>query len=263
MNRSRNSCELRGAHVVVTGAASGVGAALAHRLSAAGTNLTLLDRADLGELTHGLGARGVRVDLSRPAELEGLIARIEAEGGPIDLLINNAGLAHVAPFVDQKSGGICDQIHTNLLAPLELTHQVLPGMLGRGTGGIVMVSSLASEISIRNSSTYVATKAGLSAFTLNLQRELARTPIRTMLMILGEVDSPMGAAVRRDPTLAAMANRLGKLGPPLEPDRIARDCIKAFRDGKQALVLPPAARPLFELRQLPNRVTDLAMIGIN
>jgi uncharacterized protein len=254
---------LRDQHAVVTGASRGVGAALAREFAAEGARVTLLARsqAAIDELAREIGGHAISADLAEPGELPATVKQIEHQGGPIDVLVNNAALGHVAEFINQSPESVTAHVHTNLLAPMQLCKVVLPGMLDRGHGSLVTISSLSSEISIRNMSSYVATKAGLTAFTLNLQRELRRAPIHTMLVVLGEVDTDMVAEGRNDPVLATIADRIGSMGS-MTPEHVAHKVVIGYRSGRSTLVLPPTARPLFELRQLPNRIFDVVTRNI-
>ena len=226
--------------------------------AAAGAWVSLLARSrELVEKVAGeVGGQGYPVDLATTAELPGVLARVERHVGPVDVLVNNAVLGEVRPFVDQSADSVTDHVNVNLLAPMQLSKLVLPGMLQRSTGGLITISSLSSEISIRNMTAYTATKAGLTAFALNLQRELSRAPVRTMLVVLGEVQTDMVTQGREDPVLAAIADRLGSMGS-MTPDRVAHDIVTGYQRGRTTHVLPPAARPIFEYRQLPNRIFDV------
>jgi short-subunit dehydrogenase len=248
---------------VVTGASRGIGAALAREFADRGARLTLLARSegDVKAVAAEVDGAPLPVDLSAPAELHGLVDRIEELSGPVDLLVHNAALGEVAEFRLQAPGSVAAHVNTNLLAPMEVCHQYLPRALARGAGGIVTISSLSSEISIRNMASYVGTKAGLTSFTLTLQRELRATPVRTLLVILGEERTQMVETGRNDQVLAAIADRIGSMGS-MEPEFVARNVVTAVERDKRTLVLPRAAWPLFGLRQLPNRLFDLAIRGI-
>jgi short-subunit dehydrogenase len=170
-------------------------------------------------------------------------------------------VGEAGPFVAQTAERMARHLQTNLHAPLELTRQVLPGMLERGRGTIAAVSSISGELAFRNVATYSASKAGLSQFVVDLRRELGRTPVRTLLVILGEVETQMIQEGRADPVLAAVARRLSKL-KSLDPADVAAATLDAVERGRRTLVMPPLLRPAYAMRQFPNRFTDLAMAGI-
>jgi len=127
---------LLGAHVVVTGASRGIGAALAGELAGRGARVTLVARSEmpLKALAAEIGGVAVVADLADPSHLDGLVARIEAGAGPVDVLINNAAVAVVNRLVDQSADDIRQSFALNCVAPAELCRQVLPGMLARGRG---------------------------------------------------------------------------------------------------------------------------------
>jgi NAD(P)-dependent dehydrogenase (short-subunit alcohol dehydrogenase family) len=139
--------ELAGAHVLVTGGSRGIGRALAEALADAGSRISLVARssASVADAARGFGGVGVGVDLSDEEQLFGLVGRIESAAGPIDVLVNNAGVEIHQHLADQSAADVRAALTTNLLSPVELTRQALPGMLARGSGHIVNVSSLAGS----------------------------------------------------------------------------------------------------------------------
>ena len=176
--------QLRGATALVTGASGGLGEHLARRLAREGMNLALVARrADaLQAIAADLRGPGVRVepvpaDLSDLAGLPGVVERAEAAVGPIDLLINNAGVENVAAFTALTAEELESMVTVNLTAPMLLTHQLLPGMLSRGLGHVVFVSSVAGKLGPPFNEPYAATKAGLVGLNQSLRQEYAGTPV--------------------------------------------------------------------------------------
>jgi short-subunit dehydrogenase len=216
----------------------------------------------LDALAGETGATAVRLDLAGNERMDEAIAAIEDRQGPVDLLVNNAALGDVAPFVELPHDASRRHINTNLVAPMEMTRQVLPGMLERGRGMIVNIVSVAGEMASRNAAPYAASKAGLSMFTSYLQRELRRTPVTPMLVMLGEVDTPMLDQVHADPVMNAVAKRVGKLRAQT-PVEVATKLVAAVENDRRILVIPPAARPILALRHIPTWLMDLAMIGVD
>jgi len=145
---------------------------------------------------------------------------------------------------------------------MEMTRQVLPGMIERGRGTIVNVCSVAGEIATRNATPYGASKAGLSMFTSYLQRELRKSPVNAMLLVLGEVDTAILGQVRADPVMNRVAKRAGKMRA-LTPQQVATRLAGAIERDRRILVLPPAARPIVSVRHIPSLLMDLAMIGVD
>ncbi len=139
--------KLTGAHVLITGASRGIGEGLAREFAAAGSRVTLVARsARIESLAGELGGVALRADLTDPDQLSGLVAGAEAQQGPVDVLVNNAGLVRVGALMDMEWADVADTVRPDLLAPIELCRQALPGMIERGRGHVVNISSTAGPI---------------------------------------------------------------------------------------------------------------------
>jgi uncharacterized protein len=164
--------ELNGSTVLLTGATGGLGQAIARALDAAGARVLLSGRrADLLEEIRGRLGDGAA---SLPADLaeRGAAADLARRAGAVDVLVANAGL----PGSGRLDGFTPEQIDraldVNLRAPMQLTRALLPGMLERGRGHLVFVSSLAGKVSSSGTSVYSATKFGLRGFAAGLRHDL-------------------------------------------------------------------------------------------
>ena len=179
--------DLTGKNVLITGASRGIGEALAQRFAQEGAHVVGVARNAelLGKVMADVGGTSIATDLGDPAQVDGLIARVERDAGPVDVLVNNAGLDMVGALVDTKAEDIRTIHQVNLVTPVELCRQVLPGMLMRGRGHIVNVSSLAGVGGFAGMTSYCSTKGGLTNFTGVLRLELKGTPIGTTLVELG------------------------------------------------------------------------------
>jgi len=253
-------------HVVVTGASRGIGKQVAAELAGRGSQVTIVARSRpvLTEIATRIGARAMPADLTDPDDLEGLIGRIEADAGPVDVLINNAALIAHHPFWELQSHDVRDGVALNLTAPMELTRQVLPGMLRRRRGMVVNISSFASLAVMPTIATYCASKAGLAHFTAALQRELRGSPVRAMIVQLGEVaGTDLVESARNSKPIAAASRRLDRLGvlPNLSLDTVGGAIAEAIASGRQSLVLPSRLAALHHYRDLPNRLNDLLLAG--
>jgi short-subunit dehydrogenase len=186
---------LKGLHIVVTGASSGIGAALVQAFSTAGAAVTLIARrleamralaGELGSPTHV-----ARCDLSVPETCAAWIPEAIAALGPIDVLINNAGVQVIDPthLVDVEAGE--RSLALNLVAPLRLTRAVLPSMLERGRGTIVNITSMAALAPTPGMTYYNASKAGLAAASEALRGELLRTPVNVVTVYPGIIQTDM------------------------------------------------------------------------
>lgn len=259
---------LEGAHAVVTGASRGIGLAIARELAGRGALVSVVARSEmpLKELANDIDGHAVPADLADSEQVNGLIGRIEAARWPVDVVINNAALAVVDPLADQSSDDIRRSVAINLVAPMDLCRQVLPGMLARGRGRILNISSLAGISAFPTLSTYGATKAGLAHATAALQRELRRTPIRATIAQLGEVSgTDMMERARTSPTIAAVSARLNRVKalPLLTTAGVAQHLADAVVRGPRHVVVPRRATAVHLMRELPSRLNDALLMGID
>ena len=170
--------EIMNAHVVVTGASRGIGAAIAREMHKRGATVTVVARsADaLAALADEIDGHALAADLTDRGELEGLIARAEAHA-PVDVLVNNAGIDEAGLFWEMDADGLRRLIDLNVTAAMELTRQALPGMVERGRGQIVNISSMASVAVFPGLTAYSASKAALSHFSAGLRADLKGLPV--------------------------------------------------------------------------------------
>ncbi|HTO55631.1 MAG TPA: SDR family NAD(P)-dependent oxidoreductase [Myxococcota bacterium] len=210
--------ELRNQSIVLTGASRGIGAALARALAAKGARLALCARgsAELDKLAAELGASPVAVDLRDDAEVVRGIDRARDALGRIDVLINNAGVAHQAPFLSLDPTGVRDEIELNYLAAVRTVRAVLPEMLARRSGTILNVSSVLGTVAGPSVATYSASKAALDAFTFALRGEVAARGVRVVLFVAPHTSTEAGRAVRFDGV------------PMARPDTVASHALRAL-----------------------------------
>ena len=171
------------ARAVVTGASSGIGEALATELATRGHSLIVVARR--GELLEALAAKltadhGVTVevrasDLSNREQRQELVTELSER--EISILCNNAGIATFGPVAGLDPAYERDQVELNAVAVHDLTLAVMPGMIGRGAGGILITGSAAGNMAIPNNATYAATKAFVNTFSESLRGELAGTGV--------------------------------------------------------------------------------------
>lgn len=176
--------QLRGRTALVTGASGGIGRQIARRLAKDGMNVIASGRredvlAEVVEELRGLGAKAesVPADLGDLGQVDPLIERSEAALGEIDVLVNNAGLETVGAFTAYRREELTSMVDVNLTAPMLLAHRVVPGMLERGRGHVVFISSLAGKIGPAYNEPYGATKAGLIGLNQSLRAEYRHAPI--------------------------------------------------------------------------------------
>ncbi len=186
---------------VVTGASSGIGLAYAERFARDGWDVMLVARrpdllqetAERLEASHGVAAKAVDADLARRDRLDGLCA--ELAGLPVGMLVNAAALAHYAPFAEVPREQADELVQLNVLAPMLLTHAVIPGMRARSRGAIVNVASLlafsgaADAPHLPARAVYAASKSFLVTFTQIVAAEVRDDGVRLQVVCPGIVRS--------------------------------------------------------------------------
>ena len=245
-------------HIVLTGASSGIGESMARHFGAQEHDLTLIARREArlqtiaGELagkTHVLPA-----DLSDLSICDELIATAAGALGPIDVLINNAGIQYVEPTVGVSAERVDRIVNVDLTAPLHLTRAVLPSMLGRQRGVIVNIASMASISHTPGMCYYNAVKAGLAAASESLRVELAGTGVHVVTVYPGPVTSPMEDAARSQyqPSFATRAVPTG------QPEELARLIDNAIKRRRPRVIYPRVYGLARYFRVIAQWVTDKA-----
>ena len=180
----------------MTGASSGIGAASAVALAEAGATVALCARREdrLREVLercreHAPGSAMFPVDLVDLDSLPELAQRIEAELGPVDLLVNNAGIAKRRRMPDLTVAELDGVMRVNFYAPVVLTGALLPGMVERGHGRIVNVSSMGTRSAALRVGGYAASKAALELWTEGLMLDLLGTGVRAQLLVPGTTNT--------------------------------------------------------------------------
>jgi short-subunit dehydrogenase len=260
--------ELTDAHVLVTGASRGIGAAICRELHARGAKLTLVarDAQKLQELADELGGANVLpADLTDPDALGTLIARAEQVGGPVDGLVNNAGIDEAGLFWEMEPAGLRRLIDLNVLAAMELSRQVLPGMVERGKGQIVNLSSLASVGVYPGLAAYSATKAALSHFSAGLRADLKGLPIGVTNAQVGfVVPTDMADKIFLYEPAARAKKRFDRLGllPDTDRDKFAAAVVAGMASGKRHVLRPRRALMLAKLSESTRRMTEQVLAGV-
>jgi 2-hydroxycyclohexanecarboxyl-CoA dehydrogenase len=215
---------LRGKTILVTGAARGIGRAIAGRLVEEGCAVGVLDldatgaSAAAAELRDAGGRACARAcDLRDGAAVEQIVATCECELGPLFGLVNNAGWDRAGDFVDTDPAFWRQVIDVNLYGPLHATRAVLPGLLARGAGRVVSIASDAGRVGSSGEAVYSACKGGIIAFTRSLAREVARKGVSLNCVSPGPTDTQLLATI--DPTgrlqqALARAIPMGRVGRP-------------------------------------------------
>jgi short-subunit dehydrogenase len=218
--------DLDGASVLLTGGSRGLGPYIARALLSRGARVTLSARSedDLDRVRATLPQDRVDVvpgDVTNEDDRASMVAGAEASFGPLDVLVNNAGLESVLPFGKYTEEDITGVITLNLDAPIQLCRLVVPGMVGRRRGFVVNMASLAGKVAVPYNTVYSATKAGLVGFTYSLRAELHGTGVSASVICPGFVAEAGMFAEREHPEIPRGS------GSWTTPSRVAGAVVRA------------------------------------
>lgn len=209
--------------VVITGASSGIGAAIAQRFSEAGHPLLLVARRV--EKIEALGLPNTmcrKVDVTDAAGFRAAIKDAEAEYGPVDCLVNNAGVMLLGQIDTQDPGEWQKMFDVNVMALLNGMQAVLGEMKSRNRGTILNISSIAGKKSFPNHAAYVGTKFAVSAISENTREEVADTGVRVMAICPGAVETELLGHTTSQDIIDGYQDWKEAMGGALIADDIAR-----------------------------------------
>jgi short-subunit dehydrogenase len=218
---------------LVTGATSGIGAAFARRFAVDGHGLVIVARdaerlattAQTLHAAHGVAVETIVADLSTPEGQERVAARAAEPDRPIDVLVNNAGRSLNRAFVRSTPEAETGLLNLNVYAVMRLTHAVLPGMVARGSGSVINVSSVSGFGVPMPGSTYSASKAWVTNFTESVALSVAPFGVRVMALCPGYVRTEFHQ--RAGINMSKTPNFLW-----LDADRLVDDALRDLRRGK-------------------------------
>jgi uncharacterized protein len=258
--------ELRGRRVLITGASRGLGESLAHAFAGAGSTVALVARSvdPITKLAAELDGTAHSADLGDPAQVRGLLHRVEEEAGPVDVLVNNAGVDATGPFAEMTEEELRQLTQIDYLTPADLCRQAIPRMARRGGGHLVNVSSLSGVAPFPGLAAYSASKAALSQLTAGLRADLKGTPVRTTLVELGPMPSEMLDHVKSYLPTERSFRRFYRLRLLTEVDRevVAAAVVDAVAKDRRHVRLPKRAAPLPLLTEVPRRTVELLLAGV-
>jgi 3-oxoacyl-[acyl-carrier protein] reductase len=211
---------------LVTGASRGIGRAIALALAGAGADVAVNYRKEqaaaeeVSQGIRGLGRRAIPIqaDVSLSADVDGLVSSVERELGPVEILVNNAGISQVKPFAELNEADWDEILRVNLKSAFLVTQRVLPGMRSRRWGRIINLSSIAAQTGGVIGPHYAASKAGIIGLTHSYASLLAKegitaNAIAPALVLTDMITSNPNASTERIP--------VGFFGSPDEIGRVA------------------------------------------
>ena len=251
--------EIKGKVVLLTGASRGIGPVLAKAFARRGAIMALAARSEQGleETARHLENLNAKVqifpvDLRESSQRENLIDSVLGRLGRIDILVNNAGLETEGKYLELPWQSIRENIEVNLIAPMALTHLVLPAMVKMKSGYVVNIASIAAKSGSPYAAIYSGTKAGLAEWTRALRLELAGTGIRFSTIFPGYIRE------------VGMFAKFGVKSPGIigscSPDQVARAVVKAVEKEKVEIIVN--SRPLryvFTINELSPALGDWLM----
>lgn len=222
--------KLDGANVLLTGASSGIGAALAPVLAEKGARVALLARREERLLEvlercqpQAPGSQIWVCDLDDPGAAEEAAIEVEGAFGAVDVLINNAAIPKRRRVTDLSVTEFQQTMRVNLESPVRMTLALLPGMLERGRGTIVNVASMGGRLGIAHETAYCAAKFGLCGWSEALALDLWETPVEVRLIQPGPIDTEIWQAPGNEDPL---------YDGPLEPPSVVAEGIVAAIEGE-------------------------------
>lgn len=240
--------------ILITGASSGIGASFAEAFAKQGAHLILVARSEhkLKQLAddlaqqHGIRTLVIPADLSQPGAADGVYQQTSAEGWQVDVLVNNAGFATHGYFDQLSLERQREEIMLNINAVVELTHRFIQGMVQRGSGAILNVSSTSALQPVPYMAIYGATKAFVLSFSQALWEENRKRGIDVLALCPGATDTPFFEVVG-----AAEAS----VGSRATPESVVRVALKAL-ERKQSVVIEGRMNNLLAIlpRLLPRQL---------
>jgi short-subunit dehydrogenase len=228
-----------GSSALITGASGGIGEQFARQLASRKVNLVLVARSEerlnaladeLKNAHSGLSATVVAADLSTSDAPTTVTDKLEQAGITVDLLINNAGVGSLGPFVDQDRDAVVRAIQLNCVSLVELTSRLLPSMLTRNQGGVINVASTAAFQPIPTMAVYSASKAFVLFFTEALWAETEDSAVRILALCPGPTQTQFFQTASAEQQFLTRGRQT--------PDRVVSEALRAFESGRSPSFIP-------------------------
>jgi NAD(P)-dependent dehydrogenase (short-subunit alcohol dehydrogenase family) len=247
--------DFKGKVVIVTGAASGIGAAICVRFAAAGAKIGLLDMdeagviAAAGRLTGaGADAVGIKCDVANEAECLSAVAVVIQRFGGVDLLVNNAGITQRSAFVDTKISVYRKVMDVNFYGSLNCTRAAIDSLIDRN-GSIIVIESLAGLTPLLGRTGYCASKHALHGFFTSLRSELRDSGVHIMLVCPGFVNTNLQTrALGGDGQVTAHPQSV--VGKPTSAEKVAEAIYQGALNKRHLLVLTPVGKLAYWISRL-------------
>ncbi len=239
---------LKNAVTCVTGGGRGIGAATARALAAKGAMVVIgdVDLAVATDVARSIGANAlaVKLDVADPVSFSAFIEAAK-QFGPIDLLVNNAGIQRTGPFVEQTLESQHREIAINLGGVITGMRLVLPDMLARNRGHIVNISSMAGKMSVPGAAVYTASKFGVASLSRAVRSEIAgsKVTLTTILPSAVQTELTAGLDIRGVPKCS--------------PEMVAKEIVASCKHGHDEVTLPRWLAPIGAVEHvLPERIGE-------
>ncbi len=241
---------LAGKVVAITGGARGIGRATAAALITQGARVAIGDiEADLAEKTAqelGGGTLGLPLDVTDRASFDRFLTDVEQRVGPLDVLINNAGIMPIGPFVDETDATAHRLVDINLHGVIYGSKLALERFLPRGRGHLVNIASVAGKAGFPGGATYCATKHAVVGLSEAIRAEVRPTDIDVSIIMPVVVNTELGSGLRKSRGVKVV-----------EPEDVANAIVEALQTGRVDVFVPKSVQGLFRFMYVvPRSVAD-------